>query len=308
MRHSSRICVIGSANFDLTFRAPRFPQAGETLTGRSLNQGLGGKGANQAVAASRLGAEVTFVACVGDDAFGIEAIRQYQADRIDTRYIRCVPNESTGTAAIVVDDQAENSIIVIPGANACLSPADVQRAASAIREADAVVCQLETPLAATFEALRIARGAGKRTFLTPAPVTELSDELLSLCDYCLPNRTEIEALVGINVNDMNDAGKAAKRLQERGVKSVCLTLGNDGSYIVNDDIAMHISPHSVNAVDTTGAGDSYAAALTVFLCEGFSFPEAARRASVVGALTVTRIGAHAAFPHRHEMEQLLDTK
>lgn len=305
MIRRSRICVIGSANVDLTFRTPRFPRTGETLTGRSLHQGMGGKGANQAVAAARLGADITFIACVGDDSFGEEAIRQYQADGICTDYVRRVDGQPTGTAAIVVDDQADNCIIVIPGANAHLSPSDIQRAASVIEEADAVVCQLETPMDATLEAFRIARRAGKLTVLTPAPTRELPDELLGLCDLCIPNRTEIEVLAGHMASTDQDAHAAANLLRDRGVGAVAVTMGGHGAFIVNDTQATHIPAMMVDAVDTTGAGDAFSAALTVFLCEGCSLHEAATRASIVGALTVTRMGTHSAFPSRERAMQVI---
>lgn len=304
MKSRPRICVIGSANIDLTFRTPRFPQPGETLTGHALHQGMGGKGANQAVAAARLGADVTFVACVGNDSFGADAIRQYQSEGIHTKFVRQDASQPTGTAAIVVDDNAENYIIVVPGANARLTADDVRHASLAIEHADVVVCQLETPLEATLEAFRIARAAGKLTILTPAPVMELPDGLLSLCDLCVPNRTEIEVLAGRVVNDHDDAHAAAKSLMSRGVKFVALTMGGSGAFIANDSIAMHIPVIKVDAVDTTGAGDAFTAALAVSLAEGMSLPEAARRASMVAAITVTRIGTQAAFPHRAEVNEV----
>ena len=234
-----------------------------------------------------------------------EAIRQYQLDGICTDYVRRVDGQPTGTAAIVVDDQAENCIIVIPGANAHLSRSDIQRAASVIEQADAIVCQLETPIDATLEAFRIARGKGKLTVLTPAPVIDLPDELLSLCDLCIPNRTEIEVLTSRVVSCEQDAHAAADLLRARGVRAVALTMGGDGAFIVNDTKAMHIPAMKVAAVDTTGAGDAFSAALTVFLCEGYSLHEAASRASVVGALTVTRIGTHSAFPRREKVLQAI---
>lgn len=210
-----RICVIGSANVDLTFRTPRFPIPGETLTGHAMHQGMGGKGANQAVAAARLGADVTFIACVGNDSFGADAIRQYQAEGIHTDFVRQDKSRATGTAAIVVDDHAENCIIVVPGANAGLTPEDVERASSAIQQADAVICQLETPMEATLEAFRIARKGNRLTILTPAPAKELSDELLKLCDVCVLNRSEIEVLAGRSVNNPDDAYAASKMLMSR---------------------------------------------------------------------------------------------
>lgn len=301
MKHP-RICVIGSANVDLTFRTPRFPKPGETLTGHAMHQGMGGKGANQAVASARLGADVTFIACVGNDTFGADAIRQYQAEGISTQFIRQDTSQPTGTAAIIVDDDAENCIIVIPGANASLTAADVRLAADDIRQADAVVCQLETPLEATLEAFRMARAAGKRTILTPAPVTELPDKLLGLCDLCVLNKTEIEVLVERTVSNSNDARAAARALMTRGVKSVALTLGGEGAFIHDGNGATEVPIVKVNAVDTTGAGDAFTAALAVSLAEGMSLFAAARRATLVAALTVTRLGTQTAFPTRDEVE------
>ena len=220
MRPIPRICVVGSANVDLTFRTPRFPRPGETLTGHSFHLGMGGKGANQAVAAARLGARVSFVARVGNDTFGQEAIRCYQNEGIDTTFVRTDEHCPTGTAAIVVVDNAENCIIVVPGANAGLSPDDVREASPAIQNADVLLCQLETPLDATLEAFRLARAAGVRTMLTPAPATELSDELLRLSDLCVPNKTEMELLVGRKIECRDDAESAARLLRERGVGTI----------------------------------------------------------------------------------------
>jgi ribokinase len=303
MKTSCRICVVGSANVDLTFRTPRLPQAGETLAGHSLHIGMGGKGANQAVAAARLGAEVTFVARVGNDSFGEEAVSQYQAEGIDTSFVRQNASLPTGTAAIVVDDDAENCIVIVAGANAELSSVDVREASSAIQQADAVLCQLETPLAATLEAFRLARAAGKLTILTPAPVVELSNELLQLCDLCIPNRTEMEFLVGGPVRSPDDAHAAAKALRARGVKAVVVTMGDSGAFLLDDAGALQIPVVPVEAVDTTGAGDAFTAALAVSLADGLTLRKAARRASLVGALTVTRIGTQAAFPHFTEVNE-----
>lgn len=308
MTQPCRICVVGSANVDLTFRTPRLPKAGETLAGRSLHVGMGGKGANQAVAAARLGAIVALVARVGNDSFGAEAIREYQREGIDTAFVRQDANRPTGTAAIVVDDDAENCIIVVPGANAGLSAADVRAASSTIHEADVVLCQLETRLDATLEAFHLARAAGKLTVLTPAPVMELPEELLRLCDVCVPNRIEIEHLAGRPVHNHDDAHSAARSLRARGVKSVVVTLGDKGAFLLDDAGAMHIPAVEVEAVDTTGAGDAFAAALAVSLADRLPLREAARRASLVAALTVTRIGTQAAFPNRSEVDERLSSE
>ena len=304
MTRPCRICVIGSANVDMTFRTPRLPKPGETLAGQSLHVGMGGKGANQAVAAARLGAQVSFVACVGNDSFGADAILQYRKEGLDTSCVRKVTDRPTGTAAIIVDDAAENCIVIVAGANAELSAEDVKRAASVIQQADAVLCQLETPLEATLEAFRLARAAGKLTILTPAPVVELPDELLRLCDLCVPNRTEIEFLVGHAVISEDDARAATRSLMSRGVKAVALTMGSGGAFIANANQTLHVPIVKVDAVDTTGAGDAFTAGLAVSLMEGLSLLEAARRASLVAALTVTRVGTQSAFPRRTEVEEM----
>jgi len=224
----SRICVVGSANVDLTFRTRRLPQAGETLAGQEFHLGMGGKGANQAVAAARLGACVSFVARVGNDAFGQEALRRYQTDGIDTSSVMVDPEAPTGVAAIMVDDQAENTIVVVAGANGKLSPADVRVAASAIKSADALLCQLETPIDATLEAFRLARSAGVRTVLTPAPAAELPTELLQVCDICVPNQTELQRLTGRTIETLDSIEAGAQQIRDRGIGIVVVTLGKRG--------------------------------------------------------------------------------
>ena len=303
MKSARRICVVGSANIDLTFRTPRFPQPGETLTGHALHQGMGGKGANQAVAAARLGAEVTFIACVGNDAFGKAAINAYQAEGIQASFIRQAEDQPTGTAAILVDDDAENCIIVVAGANAELSAKDVQAASSMIEQSHVVLCQLETPADAAVKAFRIARDANVLTILTPAPAEHVTDQLLALCDVCVPNKAEIAALTGQTVDTEADALRAAERLRERGVKRVALTMGGDGVLILDDSGSTHIPAIKVDAVDTTGAGDAFTAALAVSLADGMTLTESARRASTVAAISVTRIGTQTSFPTLKEVSE-----
>lgn len=297
-----RICVVGSANVDLTFRTPRLPVPGETIAGRELHQGMGGKGANQAVVAARLGAAVSFVARVGNDGFGTQAMEAYQAEDIDTTFIQQDPDQPTGTAAILVDDAAENCIIVIPGANAELTAADVKAAGSAIEQSDVVLCQLETPVDAAIEAFTLARAANALTILTPAPAGYVTDELLALCDVCVPNKSEIAQITGHAVDNEADALLAALRLRERGVQQVALTMGSDGVLLLDDSGSTHIPATPVDAVDTTGAGDAFTAALAVSLADGVDFREAARRAGIVGALTVTRMGTQASFPTLDEVK------
>ena len=300
--NSRKICVVGSANVDLTFRTPRLPLPGETLAGLSLHQGMGGKGANQAVAAARLGAQVAFVARVGNDAFGTQALQAYQAEGIDTSFITQDADRPTGTAVILVDDQAENCIIIVAGANEGLTPEDITTASSAIEQSNLVLCQLETPIDTTVEAFRIARAAGALTVLTPAPAVSVTDELLALCDVCVPNMTEIAALVNHSVENHDDAVHAAALLRKRGVKRVVLTMGSNGALVMDDTGATHIPAMTVKAVDTTGAGDAFTAALAVSLADGLDISEAARRASVVAAISVTRIGAQTAFPSLDEVD------
>src|SRR5207237_10796204 len=196
MQAAPRICVVGSANVDLTFRTPRLPAPGETLAGRSFHLGFGGKGANQAVMAARLGAHVALVGRVGHDLFGEQTARHLRGQGVDTAHLRADARHPTGVASIAVDDRAQNCILVVPGANAGLTPADVRQAADAIRAAAVVLCQLEVPVDAVLEAFRVARGAGVRTVLNPAPALPLPDELLRLTDLCVPNETEAEQLTG----------------------------------------------------------------------------------------------------------------
>jgi ribokinase len=242
MHAAPRVCVVGSANVDLTFRTSRLPRPGETLAGHSFHLGLGGKGANQAVAAARLGAAVALVARLGGDAFGQEALHRYRAEGLDTAFVRADPELPTGAAAIVVDDQAQNCILVVAGANAALSPADVREAAPAIRTACMLLCQLEVPLVTTLEALQLARAAGVRTVLTPAPAAELPDEAYRLCDLCVPNETEAGLLTGREVGDVGAAEAAARELRRRGAGAVVVTLGERGALLLDDGGPTHIRP------------------------------------------------------------------
>lgn len=298
-----RICVVGSANVDLTFRTPRLPRPGETLAGHAFHLGMGGKGANQAVAAARLGASVSLLARVGNDAFGQEAINRYRTEGIDVAAIVVAQDRPTGTAAIVVDDNAENTIIVVPGANGGLTSEDVRTASPAIENAQVLLCQLETPIAATLTAFHIARGAGVRTILTPAPAVELSDELLQLCDLCIPNHVELELLTGRRIDGIGDTESAARELLRRGIGTVVVTQGSRGAFVVGPNGSTHIPALAVNAVDSTGAGDAFTAALAVRWGAGQSLVDAAQWATVIAAVTVSRLGAQTAFPTLAEVDR-----
>ncbi len=305
MPPAPRVCVVGSSNLDLTFRTPRLPRPGETLAGHGFHLGFGGKGANQAVTAARLGARVAMVTRLGRDVFGEQALRHYADEGIDATFAFTDPERPTGVASIVVDDDARNCILVVPGANAGLSPADVQAAAAAIESADVLLCQLEVPPETVATAFRLAKAAGVRTVLNPAPAGPLPDELLRLTDLCVPNETEAELLTGQAVATPEQAEAAARVLQRAGPATVIVTLGGNGALLLDGPTAEHLPVVPVNAVDPTGAGDAFIGSLAVFLAEGLPLREAARRANAVAALTVTRLGTQTSFPRRAEAEAFL---
>ena len=299
----AKICVVGSSNIDLISRVPRLPKLGETMTGHSFHLGYGGKGANQAVMAAKLGARVAMVTKLGRDVFGDDTLKNYQAHNIDTTFVLFDPDHASGVAPIFVDDHAQNFIVIIPGANAQLAPADARAASSAILSAEVVICQLEIPIATTLETFRIAKSGNVRTILNPAPAATLPDELLQLTDLCIPNETETELLTGASVQNLDDAKIAARKLLERGVGTVVLTLGDRGVLIVEKKSAEHLPSFKVNAVDPTGAGDAFIGGLAVFLAEGLVLRDAARRANAIAAQSVTQIGTQVSFPTRADAEK-----
>jgi ribokinase len=305
MATSPHICVVGSSNIDLVSRVPRLPRLGETLAGHSFHMGYGGKGANQAVMAARLGAQVTMVTKVGRDVFGEGTVENYRARGVDTRFVFFDETRFSGVAPIFVDDNAQNFIVIVPGANQGLSPEDVHAARDAICGADLVVCQLEVPIETTLEAFRTAGAAGVRTILNPAPAVPLPAELLELTDICAPNETETEILTGLPVHTLSAAETAARRLIDRGPQVVILTLGERGALVADRSHMAHMPAVPVEAIDPTGAGDAFIGALATFLGEGMSLDEAARQANAVAALSVTRIGTQRSFPTRVEVETFL---
>ncbi len=303
MSPQPHLCVVGSTNIDLTFRAARLPKPGETLAGHGFQLGYGGKGANQAVMAARLGARVTMVGKIGRDVFGEGALRNYREQGVDTAHVLVDAERPTGVASIVVDDAARNCIIVVPGANLGLTPQDVHAAAAAIEGAALLLCQLEVPIETVAEALRIARAAGVTTILNPAPAVPLSNEMLSLADLCVPNEGEIELLTGgQTAATVQEAAAAAWELLRRGPRTVIVTLGERGALVADATSAEHVPAPRVTAVDSSGAGDAFIGALGVFLAEGVPLRDAVRRANAVAALSVTRLGTQASFPTRAEVE------
>jgi ribokinase len=300
--HVPRICVVGSANIDLTFRAPRLPRPGETLAGTAWQLGFGGKGANQAVTAARLGARVAMVAKIGRDAFGEQALQNLQAQGIDVTHVTVADGRCTGAASITVDDEARNAILVLPGANLALTPEDTRRAAALVRSAAMVLCQLEIPVETTLQAMRTAKEAGVPTILNPAPAAPLPDELLRLTDWCIPNETEIELLTGMPAASWQQAEEAARRLMRRGPSAVIVTLGDRGALLVDTQGTFQAPGVRVHALDTSGAGDAFIGGLAVFLAEGVPLREAMGRANRVAARSVTRMGTQTSFPTRAEFQ------
>ncbi len=300
-----KIVVVGSSNTDMVVKSDRIPVPGETVTGGTFVLAPGGKGANQAVAAARLGAQVTFVAKVGTDMFGKEAIENYQKEGIHTEYIEQDPNSATGVALILVDAQGENLISVASGANFQLKPDDVLKAESAIKEADLVVVQLETPLETIEFTAELAARAGVPLLLDPAPAPDgcLPDDLMKKITVLKPNETEAQRLTGIPVTDISSAQKAADVLLDKGVKQVLITLGSQGAWFVETPGQGELIPaFPVKAVDTTAAGDAFSGALAVGLAAGEPFKNAALFASKAAALSVTQLGAQPSLPCLYDVE------
>ena len=303
------ILVVGSLNMDLVVRMPVIPRPGETLLGGRFATFPGGKGANQAVAAARLGARVTMVGQVGGDAFGEQMLKIVSAEGIDTRFIGIDPQNATGVALIEVDAQGQNSIAVASGANFTLTSESVRFAWEQISQVDLLVMPLETPIETIETAAQIAKERGARVILNPAPARDLKKDLLQKVDVLIPNESETERLTGHKIQSDEAARKAGAALLSQGVGSVVLTLGEKGALIVEGDPAeptsQLIPAFPVQVVDTTAAGDSFVGALATGLGEGLSLSEAARFASAAAAISVTRAGAQPSLPYRHEVDQFL---
>jgi ribokinase len=304
MGEEPAICVIGAANMDLISYVPRLPRMGETLHGHEFHMGFGGKGANQAVMAARLGARVSIVTKLGEDVFGDKALENFREQGIDTTYVSSTREAFSGVAPIAVDRSGNNSIIIVTGANDLLTPEDVEAAEPAIRSARVVACQLEIEVETTLAALRLARGHGVTTIFNPAPARpELDVELYELSDVFCPNESEAEMLTGETVASVEDAERAARAMLSRGAQAVVLTLGDNGCLVVTPEEARHVAVDQVTALDTTGAGDAFVGSLAFFLARGQSLAEAARRANSVAAVSVQAHGTQASFPAAADLPQ-----
>ncbi|MDM5113954.1 ribokinase [Aeromonas salmonicida] len=301
----NRLVVLGSVNADHVLRVPHFPRPGETLTGHSYQVVPGGKGANQAVAAARLGAPVSFIARIGDDAIGQQMRQGFEQDGIDVSAVELDETLPTGIAIIYVSDEGENSIGISAEANGALSPAMVKRHEAMIADAHTLLLQLEVPLESVFEAAKLARSHGTRVVLNPAPARPLPAELLALVDLITPNQTEAELLTGVKVSDEASAAQAAARFHQMGISDVMITLGSQGVYCSNAKQRQLIPGFRVEAVDTTAAGDTFNGALLAAELAGADFNAAVRFAHGAAALSVTKFGAQSSIPSKVEVDAFL---
>jgi len=300
------VAILGVFVVDLAFRAGKMPAIGETITGSGFAMGPGGKGSNQAVAAARAGADVTFISRIGSDAFGELAIKTWEAEGIRPRVAKTT-EAPTGAAFIYVHEtRGDNAIIVVPGAATDLSPADVDAAADAIRDSRVFVTQLEQPVETARRGLEMARAAGSITVFNPAPAAKLDDSLFALCDYVVPNETEAETLTGIAVADLAAARRAGDILLEKGAGTALITLGERGALFHAQDRSIHVLPFAAGKViETAGAGDAFVGGFAAALARGADPLEAARFGSATAAISVTRPGTAPAMPRRAEIEALL---
>ncbi len=300
-----KVVVVGSSNTDMTVKVPRIPAPGETVLGDGFQITAGGKGANQAIAAVRAGAAVVFVTALGADDFGDRAFQSFVAEGIDVDLIRRVPDTPSGVALICVDDGGENSIAVAAGANRALRPQDVEPLAGILSDGDTVLVQLEIPLATVEAAARIAARQGARVILNPAPAQPLPDSLLAMVSMITPNEREAEQLTGVELSDAPALTRAAMTLQERGVRDVVITLGARGVFASFEGVSALVPGFTVQAVDTTAAGDVFNGSLAAALVEGKSPGDALRFANAAAALSVTVVGAQASAPRRAQIEAFL---
>jgi len=301
----ANILVIGSLNADLVVRAARFPAPCETLQGGDLNVIPGGKGANQAVAAARLGAQVAMIGRVGTDNFGALLLENLKQNKVDARGVVRDESAATGTAIIVVAADGQNSIVLSPGANGRVTAADVV-GPDAFSEARLLLLQFEIPIETVVHAARAAREKGLRVLLNPAPAKPLPDELLANIDLVIPNETELSLLAGMPVLDLPTTEQAARRLIAGGIPVVIVTLGAQGALLVDRDGAKHIPTYTVDVVDTTAAGDAFVGGLAIALLKGQSVEKAVQYANACGALAVTKFGAQPALPTAREVEEFLN--
>ncbi|MFA6456255.1 MAG: ribokinase [Bacteroidota bacterium] len=301
----NKVVVIGSYNTDLTIKTSRIPRPGETVIGGIFSEGGGGKGANQAVAAVRAGANVSFIARVGNDVLGNEGIQRLTEEMIDTRHIFHDTEAATGVAFIVVDERGENSIVVASGANARLTPGDIETAADEISSASVLLVQLESPLDTVRAAIRKAHQHGAAVILNPAPAHPLDPALLKEIDIITPNKVEAEMITGIKVTDDDSLRAIVGKFFDFGIKNVLITLGSKGVFAGLPGFMEHLPAFKARSVDSTGAGDVFSGSLAAFLSEEMTVEKAARMANAAASISVTRMGAQNAAPRRMEIENFI---
>ncbi len=302
------VIIVGSSNTDLVLNVPDIPKPGQTLSGSSFTTTGGGKGANQAVAVARASTseqKTYFVACVGDDDLGVSALKSYTKEGIVTDYISIEENVSSGVALIFVADSGENSIGINPGANGRLSEAHLVAAKEAIAGSEVMLTQLEVPISTVIAALEMAKDAGTKTILNPAPAAELPDEMFALLDYFTPNQTETEMFTGVFPDNEENARKAAGILLAKGVGNVIITMGSEGSFCMNENIAEFVPALKVKAIDTVAAGDTFNGAFAAAIARGDELISALNTATVAGAIAVTRKGAQESAPYLSEIKERL---
>ena len=301
-----KMVVVGSSNMDLVVKSPRIPAVGETILGEDFIMTPGGKGANQAVAAAKLGAQVYFIAKLGDDIFAEQSLKNFRKVGVNTKYVVQTKEAPSGVALITVDDAGNNVIVVAPGANQMLSPEDIRRAESNITSSGVLVAQLEVPVETVEFAAQLANNSDVPFILDPAPAQKLNPELLKMVDVLTPNETEAQILTDIEVTSNRDsAPTAVKKLLESGVKSVILTMGAKGFLLATDDKMEFVPAVNVNAIDATAAGDAFTGSLAVGLAQGKTLADAALFANYVAALSVTKMGAQSSMPAREAAESFV---
>lgn len=305
MSKNAKLAVLGSINADHILTLAHFPRPGETVIGKQYNIAFGGKGANQAVAAGRAGADIAFIACVGDDDTGDRIRQQLDQDKIDITPVETIPDVATGVAMIFVNREGENTIGIYSGANAALTPERVLGHQQVIADAAALLMQLESPVESVFAAAQMAKAHQTRVILNPAPASHLDDALLALVDIITPNETEAEILTGIAVKSDEDAARAADALHDKGIHTVLITLGRRGVWLSERGSGQRIPGFNVKAVDTIAAGDTFNGAFITAQLEGKSLHEAVRFAHAAAAIAVTRHGAQPSVPWRAEIDDFL---
>ena len=300
-----RVTVVGSFMFDLVARAPRRPKTGETLIGDSFGMFIGGKGANQAIAASRLNALVCMVGRLGDDLFGNQFLDKFSDEKINTDFVIQDKNNGTGVGMPLIDASGDNSIVIIPRANTALSAKNINQGYEAIANSDILLLQLEVPIEASQRAAEIAKENSTIVILNPAPAREIPDTLLDLVDILTPNESETEILSGISATTEKEAKEAARILMDKGVETVILTLGSRGSLILTATVESFFPANQVDVVDTTAAGDAFCGALAASLANGSTIEEAVKTGNAAGALAVTKLGAEPSLPNKVDLDRFL---